>query len=32
MGRDTVPLRYGGDGHAIVFDDSFEHSVYHSGG
>jgi hypothetical protein len=22
---------YGGDGHAIVFDDSFEHSVYHNG-
>jgi len=22
---------YGGDGHAIVFDDSFEHSVYHGG-
>eukprot|EP00439_Symbiodinium_sp_Y106_P041717 s4224_g5.t1 len=22
---------YGGDGHAIVFDDSFEHSVYHAG-
>lgn len=22
---------YGGDGHAIVFDDSFQHSVYHGG-
>ena len=22
---------YGGDGHAIVFDDSFEHSVTHTG-
>ena len=23
--------RYGGDGKAIVFDDSFEHSVHHRG-
>ena len=25
------PRSYGGDGHAIVFDDSFEHHVRHDG-
>ena len=25
------PRSYGGDGHAIVFDDSFEHDVIHEG-
>ena len=25
------PRSYGGDGHAIVFDDSFEHHVLHDG-
>lgn len=31
VGRETRHNYVGGDGHAIVFDDSFEHSVYHGG-
>lgn len=31
VGYKTVESYNGGDGHAIVFDDSFEHSVYHGG-
>ena len=31
VGGQTVKNYKGGDGHAIVFDDSYEHSVYHAG-
>jgi hypothetical protein len=31
VGRETVNDYGDGDGHAIVFDDSFEHSVHHGG-
>ena len=31
VGGKTVKDNGGGDGHAIVFDDSFEHSVSHGG-
>ena len=31
VGGEMVKSYGGGDGHAIVFDDSFEHSVYHGG-
>mmetsp|Transcript_25396 Transcript_25396/g.35611 ORF Transcript_25396/g.35611 Transcript_25396/m.35611 type:complete len:385 (+) Transcript_25396:2-1156(+) len=31
VGNEMVKNYGGGDGHAIVFDDSFEHSLYHGG-
>jgi tetratricopeptide (TPR) repeat protein len=31
VGEETVTSYGGGNGHAIVFDDSYEHSVYHGG-
>ena len=31
VGGKTVNNYKGGEGHAIIFDDSFEHSVYHGG-
>ena len=31
VGGKMVKSYDGGDGNAIVFDDSFEHSVYHGG-